>query len=155
VATVVADRAAERVARLVYLDAPIPNDGQCLIDLIAPAQAAEFHERARVDGDGWRVAPNSPAALGIDDPADAAWVATRLTPQPLATFTRPIRLTGTVEGVPRAYIFCTPARPGSILVRFAEQARAASWAYREVAAGHDAMIGAPAATAEALLSLAP
>jgi pimeloyl-ACP methyl ester carboxylesterase len=155
VATVVADRAAGRVARLVYLDAPIPNDGQCLLDLITPAQAADFHERARQDGDGWRFAPNSPAALGIDDPVDAAWVGPRLTPQPLATFARPIRLTGAVERVPRAYIFCAPARPGSILARFAEQARGAGWAYREVAAGHDAMISAPAATAEALLSLTP
>jgi hypothetical protein len=143
------------VARLVYLDAPIPRDGRRLLDLISPEQATDFQERARRDGDGWRVAPNSPAALGIDDPADAAWVAARLTPQPLATFAQPLRLTGAVERLPRAYVFCAPARPGSLLPRFAEQARAAGWAYREVAAGHDAMIGSPTATAEALLSLAP
>jgi pimeloyl-ACP methyl ester carboxylesterase len=155
VATVVADREPGRVARLVYLDAPIPRDGQCALDLIAPAQAADFQERARREGDGWRFPPNSPAALGIVDAADAAWAAARLAPQPLATFSQAIRLTGAVERLPRAYIFCAPARPGSILARFAGQARASGWAYREIAAGHDAMIGAPEATAEALLSLAP
>jgi pimeloyl-ACP methyl ester carboxylesterase len=155
VATIVADRAPGRAARLVYLDAPIPRAGQRLLDLITPEQAADFQERARRDGDGWRFAPNSPAALGIDDPADVAWVAPRLAPQPLATFTQPIRLTGAVETVSRAYIFCAPARPGSLLSQFAGQARDAGWAYREIAAGHDAMISAPAATAEALLALAP
>jgi len=154
VGTVVADRAPERVARLIYLDAPIPADGQCAADLIAPAQFADFQDRAQRTGDGWRFAPNPPAALGLDDLADIAWAEPRLTPQPLATFTQPARLTGAVGGVARAFLFCAPARAGSLLPEFAARARAAGWPYAEVAAGHDAMIAAPAATAAALLALA-
>jgi pimeloyl-ACP methyl ester carboxylesterase len=154
VATLAADRAPERIAWLVYLDAPVPRDGDCLLDLLTPAQAADFRARAAATGDGWRVAPNPPAALGIDDPADAAWAGARLVPQPLATFTQPLRLTGAGDQVPRAYVFCAPPRPGSRLVEFAAAARAAGWRYHEIAAGHDAMIAAPAAVANCLLSLA-
>lgn len=111
VATLVADRAPERVARLVYLDAPIPDDGQCLLDLLTPMAAADFRERA-ARSDGWRVPPNTPAALGIDDSEDAAWAAPRLTPRSLATFTQPVRLTSVVERVPRAYIFLRPRPTG-------------------------------------------
>jgi len=154
VATVVADRAPERLARLIYLDSPVPSDGQSGLDLITPAQVADFQARAAA-GDGWRFSPNSPAALGIDDPADAAWASQRLTPQPLATFSQPVRLTGAGASVPRAYVFCAPARPGSRLAEFAAEARAAGWAYAEIAAGHDAMISAPVALAAALLSILP
>ena len=40
VATGVADRARDRVARLIYLDAFVPANGQALIDLVPPARAA-------------------------------------------------------------------------------------------------------------------
>jgi pimeloyl-ACP methyl ester carboxylesterase len=153
VATIVTDRVPDRIARLVYLDAPIPTAGQCLLDVLNPAQAAAFRASAARDGDGWRFAPNAPAALGLDDPADVAWAGPRLTPQPLATFTQPVRLTGAGSGVPRAYVFCAPARPGSRLPEFAAQALAAGWRYQEITTGHDAMISEPAETATALLAL--
>src|SRR6516162_4598613 len=58
VATGVADRARERVAQLIYLDAFVPRDGQSLFDL----QLAEARERmrtlARTAGDGWKLPPN-------------------------------------------------------------------------------------------------
>ena len=53
VATGVADREAARIARLVYLDAFVPRDGQSVLDLQPP----EIRERMRsavLDGDGWR-----------------------------------------------------------------------------------------------------
>lgn len=144
VATVVADRAPERLAWLVYLDAPVPVDGQCLFDLITPSQADEFRARVARSGDGWRLAPNSPTALGLEEPADIAWAEAHLTAQPLATFTQPVRLSGAGASVPRAYLFCTPARPGSRLIEFAGAASAAGWYYREIEAGHDVMVSKPA-----------
>src|SRR5215471_17762390 len=55
VVTAVADRAADRVARLVYLDAVVPNDGQCLYDRAPPQVRTSWEEQARVGGEGWRV----------------------------------------------------------------------------------------------------
>src|SRR4051812_34912661 len=53
VATGVADRARDRVAQLIYLDAFVPEDGQSLFDLnrMAAVKLADT-------GDGWRVPPN-------------------------------------------------------------------------------------------------
>lgn len=56
VATGVADRARARVARIVYLDAFVPEDGQSLMDLLPP-HARESMRAACLAGDGWRVRP--------------------------------------------------------------------------------------------------
>ena len=58
VATGVADRAPERVAQLVYLDAFVPRDGQCLFDLLGAESSARMREAARTVGDGWRTPPS-------------------------------------------------------------------------------------------------
>ena len=67
VVTAVADRAADRVARLVYLDAVVPRDGQCLYDRAPPQLRAHFEEQARVAGEGWRVPVSvaTPQFLGL------------------------------------------------------------------------------------------
>ena len=46
VCSAVADRASKRIARLVYLDAVVPQDGQCLYDC-ASAQAKAHFEIGR------------------------------------------------------------------------------------------------------------
>src|SRR5215203_5818244 len=88
----VADRAPGRVAHLVYLDAFVPQTGQALVDLPPADRRAVFVEQARTAGEGWRV-PAPPERNGVIDEADLAWVRPRLGPQPLATFTEPLRLT--------------------------------------------------------------
>ena len=49
----VADRAAPRVAHLIYFDAVVQRDGEALFDLWSDRGAAAL-ERARVEGDAWR-----------------------------------------------------------------------------------------------------
>src|SRR5690606_21330910 len=58
VATGVADRARERVARLVYLDAFVPANGQSLHDLLPDGARAHQLESAAQQGDGWLLPPN-------------------------------------------------------------------------------------------------
>jgi pimeloyl-ACP methyl ester carboxylesterase len=58
VATGVADRAPERLAQLVYLDAFVPRDGQCLFDLLAAetrAACVRQHTPWAMDGGLLRV----------------------------------------------------------------------------------------------------
>ena len=57
VATGVADRASDRIARLIYLDAFVPKDGEALFDLVSPEARQTMRESAKA-GDGWRVRPN-------------------------------------------------------------------------------------------------
>ena len=44
VITGVADRAPERIGRLVYLDAFVPEDGKCTLDYVVPERAARMRE---------------------------------------------------------------------------------------------------------------
>ncbi len=48
--TGVADHAADRLAYLVYLDAFVPQDGQCLLDLLPPEGAAAVREQTETTG---------------------------------------------------------------------------------------------------------
>src|SRR5215470_3514651 len=60
VATGVADRAGERIAKLVYLDAFVPEHGQSLFDLLPANQRDDRQDAASVQGDGWLLPPNPP-----------------------------------------------------------------------------------------------
>ena len=52
VATGVADKAPGRIARVVYIDAFAPKDGQSLFDLLGPKGEAHMRAGAAKDGDG-------------------------------------------------------------------------------------------------------
>ncbi|MCS7002254.1 MAG: alpha/beta hydrolase, partial [Dehalococcoidia bacterium] len=104
VMTGVADRVPERVRRRVYFDTSIPRDGDSVSTLMSASSQALI--RANTDPDGWRVWPTSVDRLGIDDPADRAWVAARLTPHPLRGFTDRLALTDAIADIPGAYILC-------------------------------------------------
>lgn len=137
VITGVADRSAERLACLVYLDAFVPNEGQSLLDLVGPEARARFEEQARTQGEGWRIPPNP---LAPDTPeADAAWIAPRRLPHPLRTFVQPVRLTSpAAAALPRTYVYCTFKPGGDAFAQFAARARAEQgWRYYELATGHN------------------
>ncbi|MEZ5102326.1 MAG: alpha/beta fold hydrolase [Thermoleophilia bacterium] len=145
----VAERLPGRIAQLVFLDAHTPEDGESPVDE-APALGPLVRAAAAEHGDGWLVPPWQAAALGIDDPADAAWVDARLTPFPLAAFEHRVALSSEIaRAIPRTYVWCTRSLFGPI----AEQARADGWPVLELDAGHDAMVTAPDALAGLLRRL--
>jgi pimeloyl-ACP methyl ester carboxylesterase len=141
VATGVADRARERIAQLVYLDAFVPRDGQSAFDLQAPESRNRMQEAARTAGEGWRIPPNP---MPPDTPeADVAWAAPRRMPQPLKAFEQPLRLTGKAPP-PRSYIYCRRARPDDGFRQFYERAqREAGWRHFEIDASHNPHITTP------------
>jgi pimeloyl-ACP methyl ester carboxylesterase len=147
VATGVADRARDRIAQLIYLDAFVPEDGQSLFDLV-PAEQSEKQRRSAVDGDGWRVTPNpSP-----DDtsPEDLAWITSRRVPQPLQCFAQPLTLANGDLTLPRSFIRATRNTHGPF-GKFADRARSEpGWGYYEIDASHSPNITAPAALMELL-----
>jgi pimeloyl-ACP methyl ester carboxylesterase len=153
VATGVADRAPERVAQLVYVDAFVPHDGQCLFDLLGAESSARMREAARTVGDGWRTPPS---AVPLDtSEEDIAWVTPRRVMQPLRTLEQPVHLTGASARLPKAYIYCTRARPGDVFQQFAQRAcTEPGWRYFEIDASHNLHITAPEALATLLDHLA-
>ena len=134
VATGVADRARDRITRLIYLDAFVPDDGQSLFDLTG--QSPEQSRAAAVDG--WRVAPNpSPPDT---PPDDLPWIAARRMHQPIETLAQPLELTQGPLTLPRHYILCTKS---DAFTRYAEKARGAGWPVYELDASHNPHITIP------------
>ncbi len=153
VATGVADRCAPSIAKLVYLDAFVPRNGQSLFDLQAEESRARMLAGVREQGDGWRVPANP---MPPDTSAeDSAWAMPRRMMQPLKTFTQPVRLTGAVERLPRTYIYCKKSGPGDVFRQFAERAQSEpGWRSIELDASHNPHITMPDMLADALHAIA-
>jgi pimeloyl-ACP methyl ester carboxylesterase len=150
VATGVADRARDKVASLIYLDAFVPIDGEALFDLVHAESRRAMEESAR-SGDGWRVRPNPiPADTSA---ADMKWLADRRQPQSVKCFNSPLHLSGDIT-VPRSYIYCTRITPADTFGRFATRAKTEpGWRYHEIDASHSPHVTAPEALATLLRSI--
>jgi pimeloyl-ACP methyl ester carboxylesterase len=150
VAQQAADRRPDLVDRLVLLDAWLAPDGRSLFDQAPDWFVAWSRDSATAAGDGWRIPPPPAATVGVDDPADAAWLAARMVAQPLATFADPTRLTGAVGRVATSAVV---TRPGNG-IDFAAMADAHGITPHELASRHDSMVTDPDALAETLVRLA-
>ena len=143
VVTGVADRAPERLRRLVYVDAFVPRDGESVNDLTPSALVDRMRTLADSAGDGWEV-PFPFEDVGV--PADVAgWYGSHLGPHPLATLDQPLRLTGAGDLVPRSYIGCAPVGSETtwLFRDFVVRARAEDWDRHDLPVGHDAHVIAP------------
>jgi pimeloyl-ACP methyl ester carboxylesterase len=156
-ATGAADRLAERVSLVIYIDALVPRHGQSAFDLLPDS----FRELARVsadaEGDGWRV-PVPSAVLpppGWIPDEDRARYVERLRDQPLATFAEPLHLSGSIDSTPRAFIRCVGGElgrdiGGDPIAPLGARARREGWLYRELVAPHDPQLTDPVGTAAVL-----
>lgn len=152
VITGVADRARDRIARLIYFDAFVLGDGQSLADVCPPGMAQGLIELARSTG-GWQV----PAAFtmeqfGVTDPNDVEWNTRGIVPQPMKTFVEPLTLRPEPLPFPISYIYCTD-RPMGLFDGFAARARGAGWDYHELHGTHAAPAVLPNESAELLMTI--
>ena len=69
----VAERIPDRIGALVYLDAFVLKNGQCLHDTLPPEQRNLQMELTATHGEGWKVPP-IPAEVFHVNANDAAWV---------------------------------------------------------------------------------
>ncbi|TMJ31463.1 MAG: alpha/beta hydrolase [Alphaproteobacteria bacterium] len=151
VATGVADRAADRIARMVYIDAFAPRDGQSLFDLLGPKAEANMRAGAVREGDGWKV-PLNPMPPDTA-PEDAAWAVPKRRPQPIKTFEQRIKLT-TSRWPPRHYIYATRNGPGDVFRQFATRAGSEpGWTCHEIDASHNPHITCPDALMKLLTEI--
>jgi len=147
VITAVAERIPERIAQLVYLDALVPEDGQCHMDMLGPEITAAFLEIARQYGDGWRV-PHDPP----DEPF--------YTDHPIKPSGDVLHLTNPrARTLPHTFIECTEERdPNDVgllpIIRSATRARQdPAWRYYTLPTGHLPCQTLPEATAELLVQI--
>jgi pimeloyl-ACP methyl ester carboxylesterase len=153
-----ADRVAERIRRVVYLDSgPLP-DGATLADL-NPVTAS------RPVLDGWRLplpsfeelaaAGASLAGLG---PAERALMRERATDQPARVLHQPLRLSGAVDELPKTLVSCSfPLDQVRELIAsghpwFAALSRP-EWNLTQLSTGHWPMFSLPDQTARTLADI--
>jgi pimeloyl-ACP methyl ester carboxylesterase len=126
VATGVADRARERIAKLIYLDAFAPQDGQSAFDLLPAATQAERRASIGNGAENWRMAPSE---MPPDTtPEDRAWCVPLRVPQPVKTNTQKLQFHGGPLTLPRHYIYCSRNRPDDRFRQFYERAQRENWA---------------------------
>jgi pimeloyl-ACP methyl ester carboxylesterase len=156
VITGVGDRAADRVGKLVYLDAANPRNGQSLLDIAGPIIEVTRPIGEVVDGVELVLlpAPGAAAFYGIDDADALAWTDARLTGHPWKCFEQKLDLTNedALWAIPQYHIVCSSTlatRDRDLMERARAEGRL--W---EIDTGHDLMITEPQAVASALLEIA-
>jgi pimeloyl-ACP methyl ester carboxylesterase len=140
VITGVADRVADRIRRLIYVDAFIPNDGDSLIGPEGPRR--DWMKQMLKGGfivPFW-VRPDQPLPKDV--------------PQPLKTFTEPIVLKNqSARLIPATYILTVDPGRKAEEDDFAPQAKRArerGWLVYELPADHNPQWSAPEALVELL-----
>lgn len=138
----VVDRVPDRIGALVYLDAFVLDDSQCVHDTLPAAQRELQLELARSVGNGWTVPP-IPAEVFNVNLADRAWVDRQCTMHPLATFQQPLKLSGrSVTPANTTFVLATGFSDSPFLP-FHDRARASGWTTLTVDCGHDVMLDRP------------
>jgi pimeloyl-ACP methyl ester carboxylesterase len=162
--TGVADRLPERIASVVYVDSgPIPADTTFIE--FDPASRASTEQLVASEGDGWLLPPLSEdelaQALAELTPEQRIRLWERMTPQPFATYTEPLRLTNPArEALPKVAILnsfpeaavrqmIADGHPMGLMLAGPE------WRYVELLTSHWPMFTRPDDLAAALADLAP
>jgi pimeloyl-ACP methyl ester carboxylesterase len=155
VITGVAERLPERLRRIVYLDAFVPEDGKCLLDYVAaavPERAAAFRKEG--DKTGF-VTPPPLAVWGIVRPEHVAFARQRETPHPYRCMTQAIRrVNSSAAALPKTFIHCTSPATGTFDQFAAKYRKDPAWRFHELKTGHDSMILVPQELAAVLLGQA-
>lgn len=151
VTTAAGPRLGSRVARQVYLDAPVPADGERGVDLNPPG--VPVPDAAEVDLDAWL--PARPVEADDElSPELAEWVNARLGPTPLRPSFDRVALDTAAESVARTYVFFDRTPPTYPCWFTRGRLDAAGQPYRVLDAGHDAPLTHPEQVAALLLEVA-
>jgi pimeloyl-ACP methyl ester carboxylesterase len=150
VVTGVADRVPAQIGALVYVDAFVLENGQCLNDTIPPEVRNQRLAQAKEVGEGWKLPPISAEEFNVN-PRDRDWVNRQSTMQTLACFEQPVRLTGALNQIKNVtYILASGWSP-SPFPQFHEKAKARGWKTITIECGHDVMLDRPGELAELLV----
>ena len=133
VITAVSAAAAERIRSLVYIDAFVPGDGQCLWDLADAATRTHFISAQRGHPGLVDPFPQPPGAPPRP-----------LSPHPFASLVEPVRLSGTEQRISRrTYVYADGGEP-TIFDQFRDMLRDdPAWKYVSLKGGHILMIDNP------------
>lgn len=150
VATGAADRAQARIAKLIYIDAFAPRDGESVLDIVPPAIRAQ-RQASGSGAESWQIPPVPMPPDTSEE--DRKWAEPRRLPQPAKTFSQKLKL-GAEPAMPRHYIYCKRAGPEDRFRRFYERAQREGWGVSEIDASHNPHITNPVVLADMLTAIA-
>src|SRR5919108_3155121 len=112
VVTGAADHVPERIRRVVYLDAFVPENGKCCLDYVVPERAARLRE------EGERVGTVTPPPLslwGVTKQEHIDFIRPREVRHPYRTMSQQIILSNreAIAGLPKTFIYCSSPATGS------------------------------------------
>lgn len=146
----------ERIAQLIFLDAMIPEQGKTGLETVDAEFADRWREDALENGDGWlnRADEKKLDLWGVEDPAQRAFLLSKLTDFSLPWLETPVNLTAHFDRADKRYIRCTQHSYTSKLLKpFYEKAMKENWPTVTVPTCHEPMITAPAMLTATLLQL--
>lgn len=147
------EQIADRVRSVVFIEALVPRSSESMFDIVDPQIERQLHQLAEREGEG-RYLPTSDASFyGVSEPADVAWLNSKLTAQPLKTYTDPIGVAERVWVHPGMFIECAPSQ---LTPELLQRMRARSevdprFTYRVVECAHDMMVTEPELLTDLLL----
>lgn len=156
--TQAAELVPERIARLVYLTAFLPCDGQSLVQLAANDPVTLVAANLIVDEAAGTCRVNEDALretfYGECSEETARWAAARRVPESLAAFAAPVRITEERAGsIPRVYIECLRDRAIGIAKQREMWAARPCAQVRAIDTDHSPHLSRPHEVAEHLLGL--
>ena len=150
--TVIAERFPQYFQHIVYLDALVPTQGECALDLIPRHDAAQRVHRSQQDG-GLSVPVPSPGHFATE--ALQEWFKAHMTPQPLKPYLGRVEITRPQgNGIPVTYVSCTPSRLPSIILSAERARRLPLWRVVEIESGHNVQVHRPDDVARILMDCA-
>jgi pimeloyl-ACP methyl ester carboxylesterase len=143
VVTGVADKIADKIASLVYLDAFVPENGQSLFGLI-PAGAPRPDRPPIPAAEDYLTPPLPPQAFGEPTPEVLEFFRRKTSPQPTACFTRGVALTGGIDRIRRkTYIYCNVPAPTTFTPFYEKLKNKPGWTMHTLPCTHMAQSDMP------------
>ncbi len=140
------------LSRLVYLDAFLPDDGECATEQQPESIAHHYRESVEERGFGWVIPTRKLDVLGVTEPADVEWLTSLMVPHPYRTFNDPVRVSADALALPSAFIECVDWM--RVFQSARERAQRRGWPVYELHTGHQAMTTAPRELADLLDQIA-
>lgn len=140
VAGQVADRAPDRVAHTVFVDAFLPHDGKSMLDAFPEPQRQDELRQIAENGGRWPAPDVAGAADGHGLSAEQArWLVERLVDHPGRTVSEPAVLNRPLAEQRATYIECSFQISDDVALMREEP----NWSFRALQTGHWPMVSAP------------
>jgi pimeloyl-ACP methyl ester carboxylesterase len=138
-----ADKRADKIKSLVFLDAFVPTAGKSLLDLQPPEMAAKMHAEVKDQGQGWRIKPLPASYFRVANPEDAARIDRQSVDQPFGAMSQKAELTGVWEKIPHLAYIKAGGHKGPFS-QFQDRLRNdPRWQVFEIPCGHNVMLDMP------------